>query len=467
MVLWLCTCYLHCGNRKIFILVSNSGLQGHPSSSLQVPHGIRGIRGLVGLITLFLVVGAIAAAPALAEICPDGSEAEFCLPPEPPLQPTPEPTPEPETTSDVYRMDSRLLPLGAALGWQHFSRDLLDPLPQEVRKDSTYAEPESEDDRTRTSPFRFSPEPRRYYSARDGWRLRVFGQGFGGPLVKGAAGGSSSFSGGQFGVRLDYATGDLLIGAFGRFSNFWAQGGSLDTHGTRFDGRSSKTTLGGGGVLVQLNKPEWFVGAAIGGDGLTADQPFSIRSSNASGLRTRTPTVGGSAFNLATHLGGRIRLSDRQFLEPSALLTLSRLSIGGAAIEDGPTNTRWSVPGSSSTVGTADLGITWRATLRDGRNLITPSVRVSWLGSGFLSGTPSNRVSDGDGQSTSLPRGSLIPHSGLGLQGSLAYTLSDNTTFYVRGGAGFYDGGTAWDVGGGVQLRWGGAPRGSRSLPPS
>jgi hypothetical protein len=268
-------------------------------------------------------------------------------------------------------------------------------------------------------------------------------------------------------VRLDYATGDLLIGAFGRFGDLWARGGSLNTFGTRFEGRSGRSTFGGGGLLVQLNKPEWFVGAAIGGDGLTADQPFSIRSSNASGLRTRTPSVGGSALNLATNLGGRIRLSDSQFLEPSALLTLSRLWIGGTTIEDGTTNTRWNLPGSNSTVGTADIGITWRATLREGRNLITPSLRVSWLGAGFLGGTPANRVTDGAGLSTILPTGSLIQDSGLGLQGSLAYTLSDNTTFYIRGGAGFYDGGTAWDVGGGVQLRWGGAPRGSSPLPPS
>jgi hypothetical protein len=363
---------------------------------------------------------------------------------------------------DVYRLDARVLPLGAAFGWQYFSRDLLDPLPQEVRQGSRFAE--SDPDGSTNTPFRFSPEPRSYYSSRDGWRLRVLGQGFGGRLVHGDQGGSSgSFSAAQLGLRLDYATGDLLIGAFGRFGRFWPRGGSLDG----FDGRSGEVTLGGGGVLVQLNKPDWFVGAAIGGDGLTADRPFSIRSSNTSGIRASEATVGGGVFNLATNLGGRIRLSDSQFLEPSALLTLSTVSVGSGSVRDGATDRRWELPGSSSTVGTADLGLTWRGFLRDGRNLITPSLRVSWLGAGFLGGTPSNRITDDNGQSTTLPAGSLIQDSGLGLQGSVAYTLSDNTTFYVRGGAGFYGGGTAWDVGGGVQFRWGGAPRGSSPGPES
>ena len=170
--------------------------------------------------------------------------------------------------------------------------------------------------------------------------------------------------------------------------------------------------------------------------------------------------MGGSAFNLATHFGGRIQLAESHFLEPSALLTLTTLSIGGATVFDAPTNLFWKVPSSSSTVGTADIGVTWKAPMRDGRNLITPSLRLSWLGAGFLGGSPATRVRDSAGQSATLPTGSLIQDSGLGLQGGLAYTLRDNTTFYVRGGAGFYGGGTAWDVGGGVQLRWGGAPRG-------
>jgi len=405
---------------------------------------------------------------------------------------------------NVYRGDARLLPLGAALGWQTFSRQLLEPLPQEVRRDSPAGEPDpqatssgirsgspslallaslgsqafnsdllvplSQDipkaqsfalgdpQASIASGFRFSPEPRNYYSAEDGWRLRVFGQGFGGPLVKGALGaGSSSGSGAQVGVRLDYSTGDLLIGAFGRFGDLWATGGARDT----FGGRSGRATFGGGGVLVQLNKPDWFLGAAIGGDGLTADQPFAIRSTNAFGIRSASPSAGGSAFNLATHLGGRIRLGGSQFLEPSALLTLTSLTMGGVTVFDLPTGNLWNVPGSSSTVGTADVGITWRAPLRDGRNLFTPSLRLSLLGAGFLGGTPANSVTNGYGLATTLPGGPLSQGSGLGLQGSVAYTLRDNTTFYIRGGAGFYGDGTAWDVGGGVQFRWGGPPRGS------
>jgi hypothetical protein len=403
------------------------------------------VRSLPIVLAPCLFLAVLAAGPARAEICPDGTEAEFCLPP------------GGGGVNGTLSGDGRLLPLGAALSWQQFSRDLLDPLPQEVRRDSAVAEPDPEGSKDR--PFRFSPEPRNYYSARDGWRLRAFGQGFGGPLVQGAAGGTASFSGAQAGLRLDYATGDWLIGAFGRFAQLWSTSGSLDNRGSGSGSISGQASLGGGGVLVQLNRPDWFVGAAIGGDGLTGDQLLGVRGSS--------PRVGGSAFNLATNLGGRIRLNGSQFLEPGALLTLSSLSIGGGSVYEPSIDSRFRVSGSSSTVGTADIGVTWRAAMRDGPNLITPSLRLSWLGAGFLGASPANRVTDASGQSTSLPAGSLIQDSGLGLQGSLAYTLSDNTTFYVRGGAGFFGGGTAWDVGGGVQLRWGGAPRASRPSPQS
>ncbi len=430
----------------------------------------------VGLLSPLALLATVTSGPARAQLCPDGSDAEFCLPPDPlPPEPTPtptpdpgpshptptpDPTPDPEPVSvDVYRQDSRLLPLGMGIGWQVFSRDLLEPLPQKLRPRSADAVPEEETDND--SAFRFSVRPGTHFSERDGWRLRVFGNGFGGPMIEGASGSRSSLTGGQLGLRLDYAIGDLVIGAFGRFGSLWADGGSQDAlGGTLFSGRSTRANFGGGGLLVQYSKPSWFLGAAVGGDGLQADQPFSITSSNAQGIRSSSPSVGGSAFNLATHFGGRIQLSDSQFLEPSALLTLTTLSIGGATVFDSPTNLFWKVPSSSSTVGTADIGVTWKAPMRDGRNLITPSLRLSWLGAGFLGGSPTTRVRDSAGQSATLPTGSLIQDSGLGLQGGLSYTLRDNTTFYVRGGAGFYGGGTAWDVGGGLQLRWGGAPRG-------
>lgn len=90
---------------------------------------------------------------------------------------------------------------------------------------------------------------------------------------------------------------------------------------------------------------------------------------------------------------------------------------------------------------------------------------MSWLGSGFLGGTPSTVVRDADGVAVSLAQGQLVQGSGLGLQGQLAYTLADNTTFYVRGGAGIYGAGTAWNVGGGVQVRWGGAARSVAAIP--
>ena len=413
----------------------------------------------------------LGAGEAHAVLCPDGTEAEFCLPPPvtPPVTPqvTPQVTPPVTTPAavaparpllvDVDRLDARVVPLGAAFGWQSFSRDLLEILPQKVRSTSTLAEPlpDGEPD----SDFRFSLKSGGYFSEREGWRLRLFGGGFGGPLIQGASGGNSSFSGAQTGLLLNYAVGDVVIGAFGRFGSFSADAGSFAaTGGTQFGGRSARTQLGGGGLLVQVAKPSWFVGLAAGGDGLQADQPFAINSSNAFGIRSSTPTVGGSAFNLATRFGGRISLSESQILEPSALLSLTSLSLGGITVPDLATNRLWNVPSSNSTVGTADIGLTWRATLKDGPNLITPSLRLSWLGAGFLGNVPTNRVTDGFGLATNLAAGGLIQGSGLGLQGGLAYTLRDNTTFYVRGGAGFYGGGTSWDLGGGIQLRWGGAP---------
>jgi hypothetical protein len=83
-------------------------------------------------------------------------------------------------------------------------------------------------------------------------------------------------------------------------------------------------------------------------------------------------------------------------------------------------------------VSTANIGVTWRAPLQDGKNLITPSQRVSWLGAGFLGGQPATVVGSGSGTQATLATGSLVQSSGLGLQGQLAYTLRDNTTFYVR-----------------------------------
>ena len=80
-------------------------------------------------------------------------------------------------------------------------------------------------------------------------------------------------------------------------------------------------------------------------------------------------------------------------LEPSSLLITSSLSLGQVSIPDDTTNQTYLLSSSSS-------------------------------------------------QAT-LATCSLVQSSGLGLQGQLAYTLSDNTTFYVRGGAGFYSGGTA------------------------
>jgi hypothetical protein len=358
---------------------------------------------------------------------------------------------------DVYRLDARLLPLGVGMGWRSFSRDLLEPLPQKVRESSPLAAPEAGG--PSASAFRFSIQPGGYFGARDGWRFQVFGNGFGGPLLGGVAGGPSSAGGAQTGLRLDYALGDLVIGAFGRFGSLQAEGGAVHDVGVPFEGRTANGTLAGGGVLLHLSKPRWFVGAALGGDALTTDQPFGISTSNAIGARYSEVSVGGRAFHVATHVGGRIRLSDRQVLEPSALLTLTSLSLGGATVFDGFTNRFWTVPASSSTVGTADIGVTWRAPLPQGRHLLTPSLRLSWLGAGFLGQVPPNGVTDGTAQTTTLPAGPISQSGGLGLQAGLAYTLMDNTTFFIRGGAGFYGAGTAWDVGGGVQLRWGGAPR--------
>lgn len=416
-------------------------------------------------------------APVRAQVlCPDGTEAEFCFPPPaPPVTPPVIPgvpvtpvVPTPPLAVNVYRPDARLQPMGLGRSWQEFGRDLLEILPQKVPFDPsqdpgvganrfTAPGPETSNDPN----FRFSNTPGAYYGERTGWRLRVFGNGFGGPVVRsGGSVGTSSFDGAQLGLRLDYAfSRDFVAGVYGRYGRGWAQGGSLSSNATSFAGTSSSLNWGGGGIFAQWSRPGWFVSGAIGGDGVSGQQSFALVSNNASGVRTSSPSLGGGAFNTALNFGGRIRLSETQLLEPSALLTTSTLSFGQVSIPDGPTNQGWVIPSSSSTVGTADIGVTWRAPLRDGKNLFTPSLRVSWLGAGFLGGQPATVVRSGSGTQTTLATGSLVPTSGLGLQGQLAYTLSDNTTFYVRGGAGLYSGGTAWDVGGGVKVRWGGAPR--------
>jgi hypothetical protein len=53
-------------------------------------------------------------------------------------------------------------------GWQQFSRDLLEELPQKVPADAVDAA---------MGRFRFSDEPGEYYSERQGWRARLFGGG--------------------------------------------------------------------------------------------------------------------------------------------------------------------------------------------------------------------------------------------------------------------------------------------------
>lgn len=232
-----------------------------------------------------------------------------------------------------------------------------------MRSPSTLAVPLSEGETK--SDFRFSLRPGGYFSERDGWRLRLFGGGFGGPLTQGASGGPSSFRGAQTGLPLNYAVGDLVIGALGRFGSFSVDSGSFAaTGGTQFSGRSARTQLRGGGLLVQVTKPSWFIGVVAGGDARQAEQPFAISSSNAFGIRSSTPSVGDSGFNLANRFGGRISLSDSQTLEPSALLTLTSLSLGGVTVTDPATHRLWNVPSSGSTVGTADIGLTWGAPRR-------------------------------------------------------------------------------------------------------
>jgi hypothetical protein len=446
----------------------------------------------LGVAAAPLLALSLPLAPARAAICPDGTEAEFCFPPPappvvPPVVPVLPPVvpgvpvapvvpvaPAPPLAVNVYRTDARLQPLGLGRSWQVFGRDLLEILPQKVPFDpnvdygvgvNRYTVPGPE---TPSDPaFRFSTAPGAYYAERTGWRLRVFGDGFGGPVVRSSGSvGTASFDGAQLGLRLDYAfSRDLVAGVFGRFGQGSADGGSLVSNGTSFGGQSSDLTWGGGGLFAQWSRPGWFISGAIGGDGLSSQQPFAISSSNATGVRSSSPSVGGSAFNTALNFGGRIRLSETQLLEPSALLTTSSLSFGQVSIPDGTTNQSWELPSTSSTVGTADIGVTWRAPMQQGKNLITPSLRVSWLGAGFLGGEPATVVSSSSGSQATLATGSLVQSSGLGLQGQLAYTLGDNTTFYVRGGAGLYSGGTAWDVGGGVKFRWGAKSRAVAAAP--
>jgi hypothetical protein len=180
----------------------------------------------------------------------------------------------------------------------------------------------------------------------------------------------------------------------------------------------------GGGIFAQYQTPDWFLDGALGIDAVTGTSPIQLFSSNLIGIRSYHTSSSGNAFNAAIQGGLRWKLSESQLLEPSLLLSSTNLNLAGV----------------NSSIGGLDLGVTWKAPMRDGKNLFTPALRLAWLQRGFLGNVPNSPVS--------------IATSGLGLQGQLNYTFANNTVIYARGGAELYSSSPLWNVGGGLQLRF-------------
>ncbi|NBQ22322.1 MAG: hypothetical protein EBU30_11930, partial [Synechococcaceae bacterium WB6_3B_236] len=313
----------------------------------------------------------------------------------------------------------------------------LEPLPQKVpeaAKGLVAPGPETNADPA----YRFAATPGAYYSERDGWRLRAWGGSGGGTLLPASHGyGASTLNGGYAaGLKLDYAfSPQFRAGIFGRLAEQNINGAGIRGFS------SSSTTLQevGAGLFAQYQSPDWFVSGALGLDGVNGTSPLALISSNAFGQRSYNLSQSGSALNAALQAGLRWKLSESQLLEPSLLLSSSSLNLNGDSRFDTVTNNRYRIGAINSSFGGLDLGITWKAPMRDGKNLFTPSVRVSWLQRGFLGDTPS----------ASIPSA-----SGLGLQGQLSYGFANNTVIYARGGAELYSNSPLWQLGGGLQLRF-------------
>jgi len=335
------------------------------------------------------------------------------------------------------RKAATLPPLAAFSNWQLFSQDLLEPLPQKVpaaAQGLVAPGPETSADPA----YRFATTPGAYYSERDGWRLRAWGGTGGGTLLPASHGyGASTLSGGYAtGLKLDYAfSPQFRAGIFGRLAEQNINGAGI----RGFSSSASTLQEAGAGLFAQYQTPDWFLSGALGLDGVNGTSPLALISSNAFGQRSYNLSQSGSAFNAALQAGLRWKLSESQLLEPSLLLSSSSLNLNGGSRFDTVTNNRYRIGAINSSFGGLDLGVTWKAPMRDGKNLFTPSVRVSWLQRGFL----------GDNPGTSIPSA-----SGLGLQGQLSYGFANNTVIYARGGAELYSNSPLWNLGGGLQLRF-------------
>jgi len=374
--------------------------------------------------------------PAQAICDPFSSEIGCPAATNSPITSTPN-TPSAAPLVQLNRSPATLAPLAVFSNWQLFSQDLLEPLPQKVpeaAKGLVAPGPETNADPA----YRFAATPGAYYSERDGWRLRAWGGSGGGTLLPASHGyGASTLNGGYAaGLKLDYAfSPQFRAGIFGRLAEQNINGAGIRGFS------SSSTTLQevGAGLFAQYQSPDWFVSGALGLDGVNGTSPLALISSNAFGQRSYNLSQSGSALNAALQAGLRWKLSESQLLEPSLLLSSSSLNLNGDSRFDTVTNNRYRIGAINSSFGGLDLGVTWKAPMRDGKNLFTPSVRVSWLQRGFLGDTPS----------ASIPSA-----SGLGLQGQLSYGFANNTVIYARGGAELYSNSPLWQLGGGLQLRF-------------
>ena len=347
-----------------------------------------------------------------------------------PTPPTSTPTPTTPSNSpaaalplvEINRGFTNIAPIAAYSNWQIFSQQLLEPLPQKIP--AATANLVASGPEINTDPaYRFANNPGAYFSERDGWRLRAWGGTSGGTLLPAANGyGSSKLTGGySAGLKLDYAiTPRFRAGIFGRIAEQNIQSGGIRW----FNSSSVNLQETGGGIFAQYQTPNWFLDGALGIDAVTGTSPIQIFSSNLIGIRSYHTSSSGNAFNAAIQGGLRWKLSESQLLEPSLLLSSTSLNFDGL----------------NSSIGGLDLGVTWKAPMRDGKNLFTPALRLAWLQRGFLGNVPNSPVS--------------MATSGLGLQGQLNYSFANNTVIYARGGAELYSSSPLWNVGGGLQLRF-------------
>jgi hypothetical protein len=394
----------------------------------------------------------LGASPAWAGCVPDPFGGEICIPdPILPSSPSTPNTPSAAPLVQLNRSPATLAPLAAFSNWQLFSQDLLEPLPQKVpaaAKELVAPGPETSADPA----YRFATTPGAYYSERDGWRLRAWGGTGGGTLLPARHGyGASTLNGGYAaGLKLDYAFSEQFrAGVFGRLAEQNINGSGI----LGFSRNSSTLQEAGAGLFAQYQTPDWFVSGALGLDGINGTSPLALISSNAFGVRSYQLSQSGSAFNAALQAGLRWKLSESQLLEPSLFLSSSSLNLNGGSRFDIVTNNRYRIGAINSSFGGLDLGVTWRAPMRDGKNLFTPSIRVSWLQRGFLGDTPSTSIGVVNGQALNL-RSPAVEASGLGLQGQLSYGFANNTVIYARGGAELYSNSPLWNLGGGLQLRF-------------